>query len=860
MPEDKTESKAEEKTFLEKTQPRHILEIMSKDLLKMLLDSYRFPLETALTVYYSKSIPASVKTIDWLEMTNQTEEMHFNSPFCFEYRRTPPECEKCCKLCDTQITLKYYNSEWRGAKLFHCHLHLWEMTYPLFVWGRLVAVLYGGQVIVTEPVEDWRDALKEVELEIAWKPFEDMDGDNKVEQNSKTEKMDQIERVCEAIDSNKSIQIDKEGLKKMLREVMEVDEEGLKELVRRAMRTDEEYLKKTLKETVKLDEDKLKELLREAVEGETPKKEMSKKRDQIENICTCMVLINNGKLRSEDMDILKELLRKSVENEIPLKSNQIDEVLLAIEKSEELKNIDDKKKKLIDILNNKQKKVNASQLLERYDKFKKFGKTLEKVIGDLFAAKAEAARHEHKHSSARKLAKAGDILTEKAGDLLAEEEEKFWENLDELVKETLPDVKGYVLCKSEEYKKGFKLGRTCIYDKQRIAENNKSKLSDLCKQVFEDLWERARDREFILYDLTNEAAPVKYHDLLRQAVTGWEQILGWVNIVVVPFMEGSKRIAGGLVCICISEDEARYGENNVAENMLEFYVKAFKDIADTLVIVMARQAAVERQTKLLDAQRKAILCMMHTIQKPLVDIKSGLTYVLGRKKDMSPLIAKWITHVKQSTEDAQVIAGGTARVFRALVRGDVVTKGKIKLIDPVEETKRLAKRMSLLEKGHPTDWFYHNPKRIYIDYSNLAGKSGILTDNETFLFTIYNLLDNAIKYSYRGRHIGEERYVYVIYEREGNDLCIKIKSYGPVIPIKKGEEDKPFELFWRGEDQPDYAEWDAIYRPGLGVGLWVSRELVNAAGGKIWLVPRTWDNPHFTIFAVKFPIAGESKT
>ena len=135
-----------------------------------------------------------------------------------------------------------------------------------------------------------------------------------------------------------------------------------------------------------------------------------------------------------------------------------------------------------------------------------------------------------------------------------------------------------------------------------------------------------------------------------------------------------------------------------------------------------------------------------------------------------------------------------------------------------------------------------------------------MTDNETFLFTIYNLLDNAIKYSYRARCIGEERYVYVTYEREGNDLCIKIKSYGPVIPIKKGEEDTPFELFWRGEDQLDYAERDAIYRPGLGVGLWVSRELVNAAGGKIWLVPRTWNDPHLTIFAVKFPIAEESKT
>jgi len=47
---------SEEKVFIEKTQPINLLKIIDKGLLKSLLDSYRFPLKTALTVYYTEKI------------------------------------------------------------------------------------------------------------------------------------------------------------------------------------------------------------------------------------------------------------------------------------------------------------------------------------------------------------------------------------------------------------------------------------------------------------------------------------------------------------------------------------------------------------------------------------------------------------------------------------------------------------------------------------------------------------------------------------------------------------------------------------------------------------------------------------
>lgn len=167
---------AESKTFIEKTQPKHILEVMGEDLLGRLLDGYRFFLKTALTVYYKSSL-----VIKRLELKPRLEETLLTCPFCYEYRYTPPQYDEKCISCDKEVTLKYYNEMWMGARLFHCPFRLWEMTYPLFAGERLVGVLYGGQIIVTKEVRDWRIELKNaIEMENSGAESKDIINENEI--------------------------------------------------------------------------------------------------------------------------------------------------------------------------------------------------------------------------------------------------------------------------------------------------------------------------------------------------------------------------------------------------------------------------------------------------------------------------------------------------------------------------------------------------------------------------------------------------------------------------------------------------------------------------------------------------------
>jgi signal transduction histidine kinase len=86
---------------------------------------------------------------------------------------------------------------------------------------------------------------------------------------------------------------------------------------------------------------------------------------------------------------------------------------------------------------------------------------------------------------------------------------------------------------------------------------------------------------------------------------------------------------------------------------------------------------------------------------------------------------------------------------------------------------------------------------------------------------LYNLLENAVKYSPRG---GEIR---VFVKPEEKHLIIGVSDQG--IGISHADQAKLFQPFQRIED----SRFDGV--GGAGLGLLVCRRLVEAHGGRIWV-------------------------
>jgi signal transduction histidine kinase len=103
----------------------------------------------------------------------------------------------------------------------------------------------------------------------------------------------------------------------------------------------------------------------------------------------------------------------------------------------------------------------------------------------------------------------------------------------------------------------------------------------------------------------------------------------------------------------------------------------------------------------------------------------------------------------------------------------------------------------------------------------LESNTQVFADRERIGQVIVNFLTNAIKYSTDSEHIEVKTFL-----RE-NEVLLSVRDFG--IGISKDLQHLVFDQFYRvgGKLQHTY--------PGLGLGLYISAEIIKSEGGKIWV-------------------------
>jgi signal transduction histidine kinase len=105
-------------------------------------------------------------------------------------------------------------------------------------------------------------------------------------------------------------------------------------------------------------------------------------------------------------------------------------------------------------------------------------------------------------------------------------------------------------------------------------------------------------------------------------------------------------------------------------------------------------------------------------------------------------------------------------------------------------------------------------------------------DHQRILQVLGNLITNALKFSSQGGH------VTVCVERRGDDVYFSVADEGPGIPADRLKT--IFDRFSQGS-RPN--------REGLGLGLYISKRIVDAHGGRIWVDSKVGRGStfHFTL-------------
>jgi two-component system phosphate regulon sensor histidine kinase PhoR len=126
-----------------------------------------------------------------------------------------------------------------------------------------------------------------------------------------------------------------------------------------------------------------------------------------------------------------------------------------------------------------------------------------------------------------------------------------------------------------------------------------------------------------------------------------------------------------------------------------------------------------------------------------------------------------------------------------------------------------------------------------ISYNCPNKVSVIRADRNAILQVLYNLVDNAIKFS------GTSRKIDINLVFMDNDIQLSVKDYGIGISIK--DQEKIFERFYRCEE----SQQSGIR--GSGIGLTIVKKIVEDHGGYLTLDSRPGEGSMFT---VRIPVGG----
>src|SRR5712691_10517016 len=252
--------------------------------------------------------------------------------------------------------------------------------------------------------------------------------------------------------------------------------------------------------------------------------------------------------------------------------------------------------------------------------------------------------------------------------------------------------------------------------------------------------------------------------------------------------------------------------------------RANREIADLNASLQTRidEATAElkeryEQLKELDRMKSQFLSIAsHELKTPITAMSGFLQVALRRVRRMSQgeAAAPVADGLRGITDQLEVVyrqTGKLARLVDELLDVSRIQTGRIEFrygdVDMAELANEVATRMQLTTTAHEIS--------VRRDSENV-----VTADRDHLEQVLNNLVTNAIKYSPSGGAIT------IDVRPDDGGVRLSVTDQGIGIPAE--ELESIFGLFYRS---PDRAARDAA---GMGLGLYISKEIVARHGGRIW--------------------------
>ena len=238
---------------------------------------------------------------------------------------------------------------------------------------------------------------------------------------------------------------------------------------------------------------------------------------------------------------------------------------------------------------------------------------------------------------------------------------------------------------------------------------------------------------------------------------------------------------------------------------IEISLAKIESDKDDFVVAVIRNVSYQKENERL--RDDFIATLTHDLRTPLLAAISGLDFMLkGTLGEISEKQKELVFAMKKSNEDMLGLTNALLEVYRYEAGKIFLCKTRFcvnKLI------KDCAKELEVLFKQNNTE--------IIFDFEN--EELMINADKNEIRRVISNLLGNAIK------HGGENTKVIVKSQKIGKDAQISVEDNG--VGLSKEDQMKLFKRFSQGTSKKRSCS--------TGLGLYLSRRIVEAHNGSIWV-------------------------
>lgn len=242
-----------------------------------------------------------------------------------------------------------------------------------------------------------------------------------------------------------------------------------------------------------------------------------------------------------------------------------------------------------------------------------------------------------------------------------------------------------------------------------------------------------------------------------------------------------------------------------AKNRAEEAEKLYNELQEAFEIT-SRAEAFKQNEKLKSALLDAVT---HDLRTPLTSIKASVTMLIEENQDD----ALHITLEPQGRRELlEVIDEETDRLnsfVESMVEVAKIEAGEFHLRKTPTEIDDIVS--SALQRAK--SFTENHPVKLSIQ-PNLPE---ILVDAKAIAEVVYNLLDNAVKYS------PSESSITISAKQIEDYVEIAVEDEGAIIPVE--ERNKIFQKFYRTNKS----------KKGFGMGLAIVRGIIESHGGKVWV-------------------------